>query len=205
MVDWVTPFARCGGIIKKSTGAPTYAACAVKLLNLLMIVPLVAGCASDLQGRQAARIVELESYTQELEAKVTMLKEASLKATARTACLSSPGDASKHDARTEQANSEAAKASARDKASAEQSRNPSPTSAPADLPVVRLSPARPFASAQDADRSDEAGPALDPVAASSDSPAASSDQARPVLKLHGAQEGKVYMRTLTAAEKDTTL
>jgi len=71
--------------------------------------------------------------------------------------------------------------------------------------VVRLSPAHPFATAED-----DQLPAVTEAVASAEqtpggAPTASNDQTRPVLKLHGAQEGKVYMRALTAADKDTTL
>jgi hypothetical protein len=187
MVDWVTPFARCGGIIEKSAAARS-GAMAFNVLNLLMILSSMPACSADLQARQAARIVELDNYTQALEAMVTLLKVASLK-----------------PSQPEQATGPAAQASAPHNANAGALRDPSPSSAPADLPVVRLSPSRPSAFAQDEPDSDEVEPALDSTGPASEARATSADQTRPVLKLHGAQEGKVYMRALTATEKDATL
>jgi len=173
-----------------------------KLLNLFTIVVALGGCSADLQGRQSARILELERYNQELEAKVTALKEASLKGAARDACApASPAQANDSTRSAAQKPADPAQ----DRPHSEPSRASSTTAAPSNLPVVRLSPAHPFATADEDSHPSGAEPAADAAEPVSEVEVASSDQTRPVLKLHGAQEGKVIMRTLTAAEKDTTL
>lgn len=201
MVEWETPCARCEGTADRRGRGPARAVPASKLLSLLTIVIPLGGCSADLQGRQAARIVELERYSQELEAKVTALKEASLKGAARSACApSSPtqgGDPTTSGAQPTVA--------APGKGASEHPRAGSTTAAPSNLPVVRLSPAHPFATAEEDAHPQDADSAEDAAELLSDAEVASSDQTRPVLKLHGGQEGKVIMRTVTAAEKDTTL
>lgn len=169
-----------------------------KLLILLGITCSCWGCSADLGSRRATRIQELERYTSELEAKLTALEEQSLRRS-HAACPASAvrrGDV--------EAASQALQPSRKGKSEVTQR-----GTAPDTLPVVRLSPTQPQG-AVPVDEADPEAPATS--GANGDqtntellveaSHVGTQERTRPVLKVHGAQEGHVYHRTLTAADKE---
>lgn len=150
------------------------------LLAIVACAPL-AGCGSSTIKQQAARIVELETYSQDLESRLTALKEKQL-GEDRELCSGRPAEpppppAPEVSARTN-------------------------TSVPADLPVVHLSPSG-VTTSTSGESADESDPSDATAAQHAAGLPAGHETTRPVVKVHGSQEGQVYQRTLSAAERET--
>ncbi len=157
------------------------------------------GCSGNPHAAHTARIAELENLNQDLEAKLTELREQRLVEQREHCTVSSPRSA-QATTRSPGAGDEGAQA--RLPISTEQ-RN-QPTQPPPDLPVVRLSPHGSVvaAAALEPDLPDvQDDSSTDLLDATSGSEPA---DARPVLKVHGSTEGRVYHRALSAAEKKSS-
>lgn len=177
----------------------------VNIHKCLILLGITAGlslsaCGGAASTQQSARIADLESYTLQLESQLTVLKERSLEQE-RSHCKTS----GVRTATGVKANSEAEPAFAAETGSGTdppiQAKTESKASgAPADLPVVHLAPGGPTA----AMRENSAAFADEQEDTEQSQKGDAEDSTRPVLKIHGSQDGQVYHRPLTNADRQQT-
>ena len=157
------------------------------------------GCGAERRNLLAARIGELESYSESLERELTELKEKRL-SEERSYCNAKDGSPSREPVAVGPASDGPLRRGALE-------------GAPSRLPVLHLSPegtataapsksatlAQVVPAAGDADRSSGEEPSAPHDSSTS---TVDSEDSRPVLHVHGTQEGRVYHRALTALERE---
>lgn len=164
---------------------------------LLVILGSLAtlGCGAATQKQHLGRIAELESYTLKLESQLTALKEQALERE-RSHCKSSGSKLAELGTPVAESATELAPSNLQAKVQPR-------SGAPADLPVVHLTPGGPPT------KSRETAELTEPTVQGAEDQAESredeaDDATRPVLKIHGSQDGKVYHRPVTAADRQNT-
>ena len=171
------------------------------LLGIIASLTVLA-CGGAAGTPQSARIADLESYTAQLESQLTVLKERSLeqeRSHCKTGGTKTIAAEAEVTSETEAAVAPEAE-SVEDPAPVQAKMQPKATGgAPADLPVVHLTPGGPTTAARSAVLADE----QDEEKAESQKGDA-EDNTRPVLKIHESQDGQVYHRPLTNADRQKT-
>ncbi len=169
--------------------------------SFILITSLsLGGCGASQQRPRELRIQELERQNQELEAQLTLLQERAL-AKERSYCKSE-GNTRAHSTDISPADELQGSTSNKTELSA---RTPSPRArgggAPTNLPIVRLSP-------DGASPSYSSSPSEEPhseiVSPPPSGSAGSELSSRPVLKVHGSNEGRVLHRALSSTESEET-
>lgn len=165
---------------------------------LFMILGSLAtlGCGGSAKNQHLGRIADLESYTLKLESQLTALKEQALERE-RSHCKTSGSKLAELGTPAAEPATELAPANLQAKV------QPRASGAPADLPVVHLTPGGPTTKSRETAEPTEPTPegAEHQAGAREDD---ADDATRPVLKIHGSQDGKVYHRPVTAADRQNT-